>query len=57
MLYRICGKQAITFEKWAEENNIPFEELCEENYLEGCPYCGDYIFWSDGHCDNCGYDS
>lgn len=44
MIYRICGEQAITFEKWAEENNIFFTELCEGNYATHCPECKNYIF-------------
>lgn len=55
MIYRIYGEQAITFEKWAEENNISFEKLREGNYAEYCPECGDYEFWYDGCCGHCGY--
>ena len=55
MIYRIYGEQAITFEKWAEENNISFEKLREGNYAECCPECGDYEFWYDGCCSHCGY--
>lgn len=57
MLYKINDwKQAAAFEKWAEENNIQFEQLDDGNYLDACPECGDYEFWHSGHCGHCGYD-
>ena len=55
-LYKIDNyEQAVAFEKWAEENNISFEELCSDNYLDSCPECKEYEHWHSGHCGNCGY--
>lgn len=54
-LYRIkSDEQAIAFEKWAEENNISFEELCNGNYVDECPNCHESEHWHYGHCGNCG---
>lgn len=56
-LYRIENYEyAIAFEKWAEENNISFEELCNDNYLNECPNCHEFEHWNYGHCGNCGYE-
>lgn len=55
-LYMISNcEQEGTFEKWAKENNISFEELDEGNYARWCPECGDSEFWHEGHCGHCGF--
>lgn len=55
-IYRMSDADSRKFHDWAEENDIQFEELESENYLESCPECGDYEFWHYGHCTHCRFE-
>lgn len=51
-----CPEDELVFQTLALEYDLFYERLDEGNYAEECPSCGEYKFWHNGHCGNCGYE-